>query len=349
MIVLLILLTGIVFFPIASETNLTRVPQLAWFIFSGGTMMSFLLHKRNKLAAILLFIVMAQFLRAILVVNVPKVFLYEALMFSLATALVYHAARTSVISEKILKWFLFPALINIIFIFIQKFIPQVLPLKGFDVCGMLGNAGFSAMFLGLTTPLFIRYFKIGIPFLLAAILFCEGFVGTLIFISCFIPFMKDRRLRTVLCFTMIAVGFIIFFRYNDQFMIRISMLVGSLDGIMHHPFLGWGMGTFVPVISKIPEAESVYFGVPFNSNYIMNHPTSEFLFGWWNFGLPFFIGMIIYTFDVLRKILRGSGVLPSILLGGIISMTFSSFTPPSIFLVALTLGMYEKSIGGQNG
>src|SRR3990167_11492450 len=278
----------------ATERNLTHTPQIAWLVFSAGIMFSLVLAKKDNGLALLFGIVMISFLDTILFGRAPKAQLFEGMFIAFSAALVYYVTVQFNLTEDKLKYFLIPALLNIIFVFIQRFMPDVIPLASKEVCGLLGNAGLTATFLGMTTPIFIKYFIFGTPLLLAAILICEGYVGLLAFLVCCLFALRGNKkafwalLMMSLCtFTWVC------FNHQGQVILRLSMMAGTLDGIFYHWFRGWGLGSFASVMSRVPMEESVYLGAAFNTkNAIMNHPANEFLFGWWSFGLVFFVGSI---------------------------------------------------------
>lgn len=346
----LIVLTGIFFYIIPGQSNLTDIPQMAYFVFSAGIIFSMLIIKKSLLASIMLFIVSFSFLRTMLLGLGPMLELMDSMLMAMGLAVIYYSIRCFGTKEDILKWFLVPACLNIGFIFIQAFYPDKILLRGTEVCGFLGNAGLTATFLGMTTPIFIKYFKLGILPLLVAIILCKGLVGLLAFaVSFIIYFWNTKRILaySLMAVTMMGFSFVAIQNFG-QFLLRIVYMVGSADGAMHHPFLGWGMGTFVSVVSKIPSADSYYFGIPFNSpNHMMNHPHNEFIFGWWNFGISFMVCMILYVVMILKSKTRGTAF--SVLLCSLCVMMFYFFTPPTFFLTALALGIHENETGGLYG
>ena len=348
----LIILSGIFFFPMSSENNLTHTPQIAWLVFSAGIMFSFVLAKKDRGAALLFALICISFLNTIIFSRAPKMLLFEGMFLSFAAAIAYYAARDLKLNEDALRWFLIPAGLNIILVFIQKFFPQIIPLQSKEICGFLGNAGLTATFLGMTTPVFIKYFKAGLPFLLAAILLCQGFVGLLAFVvCCLFALRNNKKVFYVLLAASLTTFVFIYFKYSGQVMLRASMMAGTLDGILHHWFLGWGLGSFAPTMARVPMEESVYLGTAFNSRaYIMNHPANEFLFGWWNFGLVFFIASLAYVWNILTRYKNENEMSFSILLSGLAVMLFFFFTPPTLFLMTLALAIYQnKNEGDADG
>ena len=349
--VFLIIISGIFFFPMASENNLTHTPQIAWLMFSAGIMFSFVLAKKDRGAALLFALVCISFLSTIIFSRAPKMLLFEGMFLSFSAAMTYCYVRVMDLKEDVLRYFLIPACLNIGLVFIQKFYPDLIPLRSKEICGFLGNAGLTATFLGMTTPIFIKYFKAGLPFLLAAILLCQGYVGLLAFVVCCLFALRNNKKIFYAALAVSVSAFVfICFKHNGQVMLRVSMIAGTLDGIIHHWFLGWGLGSFAPVMARVPMEESVYLGTAFNSRtYIMNHPTNEFLFGWWNFGLLFFITSLAYVWNILTRYKNENDISFSILLAGLVVMLFFFFTPPTLFLMALALGIHENQKGGIYG
>ena len=353
----LIILSGVFFFPMSSESNLTHTPQIAWLVFSAGLMFSAVLWEKDKWISLLFGIILISFLRTILLGLAPKILLFEGMFISFAAAMVYYATRNLNLNENTLRWFLIPAGLNILLVFIQKFFPQIIPLQSKEICGFLGNAGLTATFLGMTTPIFIKHLKAGLPFLLAAILLCQGFVGLLAFMVCclfyvkahsqLIPVKNPKYVFYALLAAIVGTFIFIGFHYSGQVMLRASMAAGTLSGILYHPFLGWGPGSFAPTMERVPMEESVYLGTAFNSRtYIMNHPANEFLFGWWNFGLAFFVISLGYVWKILSDYNPEKTMSFTILLAGLVVMLFFFFTPPTLFLMALALGIYQNTNGG---
>ena len=83
------------------------------------------------------------------------------------------------------------------FMFFNRFISVISPgLKNLELAekGFMGNPGFAGILLGITTPLFIKYFPYGLPFIALAIAFSHGFVGMLIFlVSILIYILRDKK------------------------------------------------------------------------------------------------------------------------------------------------------------
>ena len=81
----------------------------------------------------------------------------------------------------------------------------------------------------------------------------------------------------------------------------------------------------------------------------MNHPANEFLFGWWDFGLAFFVISLGYVWKILSDYNPEKTMSFAILLAGLVVMLFFFFTPPTLFLMALALGIYQNTNGGDYG
>lgn len=338
----LIALTGIFFFPLR---NMTDVPQAAYFVFSSGVVFSFLLSKKNQILGCLLAWASFIFLYTLLFRQVSPANVLDGMLTTFALVGVYLAARELRFREDLLRWFLVPAAVNIGFIFTQKFFPTILPFKGHEVCGLLGSPGLTATFLGMCAPVFLKYCRWGTPFLLLAIVLCDGFIGMLAFLASWVVYDLGHNKKiwkpVLLILSMAALGYIFF--HFPPIRLRLAMWLGALDGILRHPFLGWGVGSFVEVMARVPEADSMYLGVSFNAGpYVMNHPANEFLYGWWNFGLPFFFLMILASGNTLTSFTRLNRMSYCILLAGFITMMGFMLTPPTLFLLAIALGIFEN-------
>lgn len=323
---------------------MTALPQMCWLVFCAGMLLSFLLGKQSRMAGILFACISASFLYTALFNKAPKIDLYAGMMTAFAVALTYYWTRATRFQEHDLRFFLIPAVINILFVFLTAVFPKLIPLRSEGVCGLLGAPGLTATFLSMTTPIFLRYFKPGLFALAAAILLCQGETGFLAFMVCLIFHYRKER---IVCAELIIITFLLivwgYMHEPHAYLLRLSMMAGALSGIFHHPFLGWGMGSFVNVMASIPPSDSVYFGVPFNTEkFLMNHPTNEFLFGWWNFGLLFLLSLIAYTVEVFKGFQWHKTMTFEILLCGFVVMMFFMFTPPTLFLMALALGVYEN-------
>lgn len=338
----IIALTGILFLKMPGG-NSTEIPQAAYFIFSAGILFSMILVKKNYLIGAMFGWVSFIFLWTTLFRNTSKVQAMDCLMTSFALAGIYYFIREFKIKEDILRWFLVPAGINILFIFVQKFCPQIIPLQSKEVSGLLGNAGMTAVYLGMTTPIFLKYFRDGIVPLFLAIMFCDGFVGMGAFlISCiFYNLFKKNSIWIPISIGSFGGMVVYSIQYWEVIQFRLSMWLGTLDGIARHPFLGWGVGSFIETMKKIPKSDSIYLGVPFNTeNAFMNHPANEFLFGWWNFGLPFLFLMILLTIYVFKNFKLSTSFL--VLLAGFVSMMGFMLKPPMLFLMVLAFGIFEN-------
>ncbi len=352
----LIIFTGIFLFKMPFEHNAVATPQIAWFILSGGILFGYLIYKENKYLGLLCALMFFSFFRTILFELSGRVFLYESLVIGVICFLIYYVARKIKIEEKILKLFMIPTLLNCGLIYTQYLIPDFLPfIKTNNITGLLGNAGFSGLFLGMTAPIFIRYFPLGLIFILMALLMAKAGVGLIMIIIslfCYILLKKDKPKKYILYLgTIIIFGIILFVSVvnRGEIMLRLSMALGTLHGIMRHPFAGWGLGSFISIVARIPAQESVYLGVPFNSgNYIMNHPHNEFLFGWWNLGILFIPICFLYIRQLIRMFTIEKITTFLIILSGFIIMLTYFFNPPTMLLMILALAIYENEKESDN-
>ena len=227
--------------------------------------------------------------------------------------------------------------------------PELISLKSIDgnATGLMGNGGLTASFLGMTTPLFIAYLPIGLPLLLLAILYCKGFVGFLCFFAACLFYVGKRNWLVFMCGLSVLIGVIIFtvLNYGSFIDYRISAYLGTLDGIMYHFFNGWGLESFVYVVAQVVPENSIYFGQPFNTpNTILNHPHNEFLFGWWNFGLVFFVLSLYMVYQVIRQYSSKNELCFHILICSLVVMMFYFFTPPTVFLTVVVFGIYKNNV-----
>lgn len=170
LLILLIIFTGIFFFPMESSKNIVHIPQKGFMLFSAGILLSCLIWKYDAIISIMAAIVSGGFIITLLRESVPTLAVYDFFLYSICVLTIFYAVRNFEIDEKVLRWILVPAIINIIIVFIQRFAPGIIPLKSstIETAGMLGSGGLTASFLGLTTPIFIRWFPIGLPFLIFA-------------------------------------------------------------------------------------------------------------------------------------------------------------------------------------
>jgi hypothetical protein len=335
------------------------VAQLGFFILSIGILGSYLLYKYNKWLGILAGWSAFIFFKTLLSRQAPPAYLLEYALCGSFMFLLYYIVRQLRFKEDILKWFLIPACLNIILIIIQKFDHNILFFLPVDrTSGFLGNTGWTACYLAITTPLFFKYFKKGLPFLFLAILLCNSIVALIAFVVSLSFLLISRvtfyrpTILWVIIFIILFIGLNI--KYSPslkaEVRYRCSMCVGTLDGIKHNPILGWGMGSFTPIMLKVPEEKSIYCGVPFNSEDTkygqkfdnkMNHPHNEILFNWWNVGIMFPILFLGLCWSIIRALTDKKLIPFAMLLAGFICLNGSQLMLPTWFLLIITLGIYE--------
>lgn len=348
-----IILSGVFTYKVGEEVNRFSTAQLSFFLLGVGVLGGIVLWKKNKLMGMLSWAYSFGVFKSLLLQDAPKIFIYGTVLVGTFMFIAYYLMRRFKVKEDILKWFLIPAGLNIILIFLQKFdagILRFMPIK--EASGFIGNGGFASIYLALTTPLFIKYFKPGIPFLMGAIIICNGGVG---FIACVISglvylFHTNKKVFKI-SLAVTAISLFIYlplffqgkFSHRSEVKTRLAMFVGALDGLRHNPILGYGVGSFIPVIAQRDKEGLEYFGVKLkNQDHILNHPHNEFLFGWWNAGIVVFIVMVLYCIDIIRKFTKEKVLSFSMLIAGMVCM-FGYFLRLPVWLMLLTaLAAYEN-------
>jgi hypothetical protein len=219
-----------------------------------------------------------------------------------------------------------------------------------QISGFLGNRGITGCYLAMTTPIFLKYFKRGIPFLLLALL-CSSIlafaIAFFILTYYFIKIKKLSKLHTWGYFTIILLVIVLFSQEKiiNSLHIRASQTIGVLDGIKHNPILGWGAGSFDPIMIKMAKKseEGKYLGLKISKpDEILGHPHNELLMGWWNFGILFPMLVILYGIYFIRKFTTEK-IIPFliVLTGGLCSL-FYFLSPPAWLLGLFALGIYEN-------
>jgi len=352
-IILLIALTGIFTFKM-ENINRFNTPQLALFVFSFGILGSYLICRFNKYLGYLAGLCSLMFLKTMLFQQAPDIFLYEAGLAGFCIFGIYYFTRILNLQEDILKWFLIPAILNIFLVIIQVFdhnAIRILPVQGLS--GFLGNPGVTGAFLGITTPLFIRYFRHGLWFLALALLLCGSTTGIIagLLASAFYLYYTNKKyynlVMLVICMlvTLVSITFLMS-KWNylmTEFWQRLIFWAGTLDGIKHNPILGWGVGSFEPIIATIPQAESYYLGGCFNyAGAIMNNPHNEWLLGWWQLGIGFPILVSMYLFDLHKYITENKALSFAIIVACLITSFTYFFSYPVWMIAMLSLAIYEN-------
>lgn len=341
----LIILSGTFFCKIVGVPNITDIPQSVLFYFTGYMAVCALLLKRNVFAAIIMLIIGASFIITVLSHKSNSSALLDGAVMSFTCACVYLFVREMKLKETTLKWFLVPAWINIIFVYFQALAPGLLPLKGDEICGLLGNAGLTATFLGMTTPIFFRYCKFGLPALLSSLFVLSGSVGILAFASCMLFYLnRTSKKLFILALVVLTLGLTFYLSdHRGELKNRISYASQTISGILYHPIVGWGMGTYEEVMSKVSEIGSMKLGDQISGDRrILNHPCNEFLFGWWNFGVLFPIALCLISFNTLFQWVGTRDLPYCVLVTGFVVMMFFMLKPPTLFLMAMALGIYDN-------
>ena len=372
--IVLISLNGVFFYKGYFDTPF-RFSQYAFFIFSVGILGSCLLYKKNKWIGLLSALASFGFFRSYALQHTYSIeTLFQEFIGGALIFLLYYIVRELNIKEDKLKWILIPAILNIALLWIQKFDMNLLNFIRVTpkVTGFLGNPSLTIAFLCLTTPIFIKYIPKMIPILFLTGLMCESRIPLLALLVSMLVYYKFTNIKAfrvwgfVLC---LFIGFLIFnlvIPLNGKCLLnnnlfgkawfkeRLSMQVGALDGISKNPILGWGLGSFIPIVSQIKEEDSYYCGQAFNSRVysgankdknpaiIMNHPHNEYLYGWWNFGIMWVVLLIFLIRDTIRKFKEECILSFSILIGAFTLALGYFFTYPVWMIVALTLGIYHN-------
>ena len=329
--------------------------QWGFLIFAGGILGGMLLLRENLWMGLIAGVCSVGFLKTFLLQQYSEINLFRISLTGFAIFSIYYFTRKFLLKEHVLKIFLIPAIANIILIFIQAFDHKILPFVPVEgVTGFLGNASISAYYLIMTLPLFIKYFKPGIPFLILAILLTKSelaIMGGVIIGLIYLYNINKKLYRLFFLMTIVMILLVISSILNnphsiikESLMFRGALFLGVLDGIKYNPILGWGIGSFEPIFSMIKPNNSAYFlGKSFNTaSAIVNHPHNEILYGWWNLGIMFpilFCGLTIFE---LKKFKKENLILFLILLSGFVMMMICFLSPPVWLLLMLTLGIYDN-------
>ena len=362
-IISVIVLTGVFTYQMVDK-NRFNTPQFVFFIFSFGALGSYLIYRFNKYLGYLAGLCSLMFLKTILFQQAPDVFIYEAGLAGFSIFGIYYFTRVMNLQEDILKWLLVPAILNIGLIILQVFdhnATRILSVQGLS--GFLGNPGVTGAFLGITTPLFIRYFKKGLWFLALALILCgstTGIISGLLSSAFYLNYTNKKYYRLVvliICMlvTLVSITFLMS-KWNYmmvQMYQRLVFWAGTLDGIKHDPILGWGVGSFEPIMATIPQSESYYLGGYFNyAGAIMNNPHNEWLLGWWQLGIGFPILVGMYLFDLHKYITENKALSFAIITACLITSFTYFFSYPIWMILMLSLAVFENgdiTKGVENG
>jgi len=361
LIILLIVFSGIFCdaivwekFNFQNENNKFYVGQLVFFMLTAGLLGAYLIYQYNKWVSWLAVAYSIGLSKTFLFANAPKVNMFESALIGFSAFFIYYFVRHVRLTEEHLKWFLLPAIANIALVFIQFFDNSLFfPVAVEGVSGFLGREGMTAAYLALCLPLFFKYLPKGTLFCFSAIIMCNGAVGLLagVLVGMFYA-LHELPKRTMSLLTVMIILSIVAFVQSPRFdsvkedvHLRASMIVGTVDGIMHNPVLGWGIGSFIPIMSKVKPEDSEYIGRRFNTdNAIMHHPHNEILSGWWKIGVVFPFLLIGAFWDFLKKYRKEFLMTFSIvLIGAVVSMGWF-FTLPALFLFIAAFGVHENSL-----
>lgn len=352
----LIILSGAFYYYVPLMASGYYFSQRVILIVSCSMLFSFLLYKKNKWFGAIGWLASIVLWKTFLEKHSPTLNIYDDLIFGACILATYYLARTFDLKENILRWFMIPALLNVGAIIIQFFDHYSFPLipatEYKDTIGLLGNASVSACFIAMTTPIFMRYKRGLLSLLFLAIILAKSSIALLIFLMTYLFYLwHDKRKRFL--FNAILVSLLLIvggYYYKERLTVevkqRLTMYVGTLDGIKHNPILGWGIGSFEPVISRVPPEESRYMGGQFNyKDTIMNHPHNELIYGWWLMGSIYPILFILLMINLIRKFTKEKLLSFSIIIGGFVCMMGYFLSPPDWFLLMMSTGIYENRGG----
>lgn len=325
--------------------------QFGFFIFSFGVMGSLLLYKKNKWIGYLCVLCSVMFLKTYLWQQAPIENIYKDVLIGAGIFGIYYAARELITNERYLLFFCIPAVLNSILIIIQKYDHNLLPFMPVrGIQGFLGNPSISGCFIALTIPIFLKYYKKLLPLVIAGVLLSGSWTAVLIMAaSALIYLRKQENKLWIISIILFVIAFStnVFFkervRFTEDIKQRSAMYLGTLDGIKHNPILGWGVGNFEPIISQVKPADSHYGWGNFNKeDAIMNHPHNEVLYGWWCLGILYSILLFGLIWQIIKEFKKEKILEFAILTGGFICGMFYFLSLPALFLIIITLALYQK-------
>ncbi len=346
-----LVISGIFVYAVPKEADSFYTSQFAVFVGMAGLFLSSLIYKKNKYVSMLCVLSSFGIVKTLLFQEAPKVFLFEYSLISFAIFTIYYFIREENIKEDLLKWVMIPAVINCLMIIVQKFDGTALPFfPATEITGFIGNKSTSAGYLALSLPIFLKYNRWLVPAILFSIVLCNSFFAFMSAISVLLIYLFFVNKKVFLVsYLVILISICGFLKikgidgYKEEARLRTSIYLGVLDGIKENPILGWGIGSFLPVVSKIPPEESVYFGRAFNtSNYILNNTHNEILSGWWKLGIGFPILIGFLVINLIRKF-EEYKITPFLMIvsGCIFSMGWV-LNLPILALLILGVGVYEN-------
>lgn len=360
----LIVLSGIFNYKIGDLTRFYPA-QFGFFVFSVGLLGSYLLYKKNKWLGFLAGLFSVGFLKTYLFQQAVEVFMFKEVIVGVSIFLLYYIVRELKLTENILKWFLIPVGLNVILVLAQRFDGNILsfmPVENFP--GFLGNSSVTSTYIALTTPIVLRYYPKFLPLLILTVIVCHSrmpFIAMIV--SGLIYLWYENKKWFKIGLAGVLTGAVLFSSYiflnreyrrnwSNWLPERGSMIVGTLDGIMHNPILGWGIGSFEPIMQQIKEEDSYYCRVAFNERdyyskeyklkKYMNHPHNEYIYGWWNVGILFPILLFCLMRNVSKRFIRKKVMPFSILVGGMVLGIGYFFAYPVWFMLMTTLGIYDN-------
>ena len=283
-------------FDFKNENGRFYVAQFAFFILSSGCLGSLLVYNYNRWMAYLGIALSFGVFKTFLLANAPRAEMFESVAIGFCAFIIYYVIRNLKLNGDILKWFLVPAVLNILVIFIQRFDHYplfFLYVKG--VSGLIGSEGLSASYLALTLPLFIKYLRWGAIPCIVAIMACNGALGLIAGVAglLFYLFFKDKRILIICC--VVTILSLLFFMgtpglkgVKDELHLRASMAVGTLDGIKHNPMLGWGVGSFLPTMAKIPPDDTKFLQIKAQNHILVKLSFLFYSFLFYSYWYPYY-------------------------------------------------------------
>jgi O-antigen ligase len=196
---------------------------------------------------------------------------------------------------------------------------------------------------------------------LLAIFFCDSFIAILaaILTILFILYFKNKKFFTILLVLLIILsgvfaGILVkghLLKIREGIAFRLSSYLGTFHGIRYNPILGWGIGTFEPIIAMVKIEKSAYFmGRSFNTgSAVLNHPHNELLYGWWNIGILFPILIIALFIKKLKSFNENNLLTSAIIFCGFIIMNGCFLNPPLWILLMFALGIHDNQLEVKNG
>lgn len=353
LIALLVFIGGVFHFKGQWETRFAPA-QYTFFIFTVGMMASYLLYKMNKWMGYLGALFSFSFIKTALCAHAPMRELLEVSFMGGGMLLLYYMTRVMKLKEEALAFFLLPAFMNALLVIIQRFDNNTLAfmpiVESAGAVGFLGVKGKAGIYMAMCLPVFMKKLPFLVPIILLAIICTQSAfaLAAAVVAGLFYIFFHNKKVSIALLIVILLTSGFIASRHKgtlrSEIVTRASMIVGSLDGVMHNPILGWGVGSFKPVMKRVPQRDSMYCGEPFSrpDGTRMRHPHNELVFGWWNCGLLYPVIVLCYLGSLVRKFSRDKLLVSSVILAGVVSSQGYFLSYPAWLMLIMALGIYEN-------